>query len=103
MSAPSPAWPAPGDWVWVSKYAATTGLLRVRVARVMATGGVEVEAGYQENHFRPGEFHRTEAEACGAAFHVVILEIADCQRRIDHMQGLATEYARLAEETEAVP
>jgi hypothetical protein len=103
MSAPPPVWPASGDTAWISKYAATRGVLRFRVARVMAEGrGIEVEAGYRENHYRREEFHKTEAEAYRAAEKVVVREIADCQRRIDHMQGLATEYARLAEETEAV-
>jgi hypothetical protein len=102
MSATSPSWPARGDWVWISRYAATTGLLRVRVARVMATGGIEVETGYRENHVRPGEYHATEAEAYRYAVGVVIREIAGHQREIDRLSGLAGEYARLAEDPESV-
>jgi hypothetical protein len=102
MNATIPVWPAPGDWAWISRYAATCGLVRMRVVRVMATGGVEVEAGYRENHYRREEFHETEAEAYRAAEKVVVREIAEHMREAERLQGLASNYARLAEETEAV-
>lgn len=92
-----PSWPAPGDWAYISRHAATNGILRARVVRVMATGGIEVDAGYRENFFRRGEYHETEAEALHAAVKVVVAEIAEHQRSIEFLQGLASEYARLAE------
>jgi hypothetical protein len=100
VSAPPPVWPAPGDWAWISRYAATCGLVRMRVVRVMATGGVEVEAGYRQNHYRREEFHETEAEAYRAAEKVVVREIAEHMREAERLQGLASNYARRAEETE---